>query len=147
MTDDLDRLSAGLAEDERIARAAAERADEWRQFGSSVSGGPFTPADPKYLITESGTHTIVYDEGWPLESEAQHIARHDPAREVSEVALKRLILDRHDPEKMEDGTYYCGECRTSLGVSADGAEWPCDYIEALQAIYPKDTAEDGESST
>lgn len=91
--DDLSRLTAGLDRDEQLARAAAGRAAEWESDGGSVAGGPFEPACPEWGILRSGEHTIVYDEGWPLESEANHIAHHDPARVLERYvpAIRRVI--------------------------------------------------------
>lgn len=90
---DLARLTAGLDRDAEIARAAGERATEWRSDGKGVAGGPFTPADPEWEITEQGTHTIVYDEGWPLAPEALHIATFDPARVLSRVEALRMVME------------------------------------------------------
>lgn len=77
---------------------------------------------------------ILPDVTEPPVGAATHIARHDPAREPSEVALKRLILREHRPQEMDDGVY-CVECSTSLSLNIDEVPWPCAYIEALQAIY------------
>lgn len=89
-------LEARLAEDERIALAAASRTRWWRSGGSGVVGGgePYTVdwEDGPDYTDYANAHTIVYDEGWPLDTEALHIARHDPARVLREVAAKRAIL-------------------------------------------------------
>lgn len=101
MTADLiDFLRARLADDERTAQAAAGRSMEWRsaEDRGSVSGGPFAPCDCEEwelpcTLSAHATHTIVYDEGYPHEDEAEHIARHDPARVLREVAAKRAIIE------------------------------------------------------
>jgi hypothetical protein len=96
VNDPLSRLRAGLDRDEQLARAAASRAAEWKEMDDAVVGGPFYPAEPEYLITESGTHTIVYPEGWPSTAEAQHIARHDPATTLHRVEVIRELFALRD---------------------------------------------------
>ncbi|WP_009473855.1 DUF6221 family protein [Rhodococcus sp. JVH1] len=90
MTDIEEFLKARLDEDGELARYAAERAAEWRSGGQGVCGGPF--ADDEGEVDCLGMHTIVYGEGYPREFEARHIALHDPARVMLEVATKRAIL-------------------------------------------------------
>ncbi|MEV0247941.1 DUF6221 family protein [Nocardia sp. NPDC050712] len=127
--DVLARLRAGLDADERIARAAAGRAAEWRSDGKGVEGGPFTPADPEWGILEAGEHTIVYDEGWPLAAEALHIAAFDPARVLGQVeAIRKLIAERDDMVVVDD--YERGYVE---GLSR--------ALEILASIYPDPTEE------
>jgi hypothetical protein len=75
-------LNARLDEDEAAAKLAAREGGAWKQddpdrYPGAISslGGP-----------------VVYDEGSPDEYQAAHIARHDPARVLREVAAKRAIL-------------------------------------------------------
>jgi hypothetical protein len=96
VNDPLSRLRAGLDRDEQLARAAASRAAEWKEMDDAVVGGPFYPAEPEHLITESGTHTIVYPEGWPSTAEAQHIAEFDPARTLRQVEAIRKVIARYE---------------------------------------------------
>lgn len=85
-------IAARLAEDEALAKAAAERSDDWQARGGAVVGGPFS--GPYFEGDEPmAEHTIVYDEGWPLDTEAQHIARHDPASVLLRVAPLRELLE------------------------------------------------------
>ncbi len=137
----LARLTAGLDEDDAIARAAGERSTEWRSDGKGVDGGPFTPADPEWGITESGEHTIVYDEGWPLAPEALHIARQDPKATVLRVEAIRKVIDWkrvHDElfaplgDVTEVDRHYF-----ERGVRA-ATEL---FIEILAGIYPEPTDE------
>ncbi|MCC3333569.1 DUF6221 family protein [Nocardia abscessus] len=142
MTSDtpLSRLRAGLDRDEQLARAAAERAAEWRSDGKGVAGGPFTPADPEWGMEESGTHTIVYDEGWPLASEAHHIARQCPQATLDRVeAIREVIADyqRRLPSD-DDPALEDPEFRASwMGYRIAGEL----FLRALASIYPEPTDE------
>jgi len=82
-------LAARLDEDEAAAKLAAREGGTWTQddperHPGSISslGGP-----------------VVYDEDAPDENQAPHIARHDPARVLREVAAgrKRLAEHEHSP--------------------------------------------------
>ncbi|WP_227979960.1 DUF6221 family protein [Nocardia spumae] len=123
-------IEARIAEDEQTARTAGERAMKWRSYDGAVSGGPFEPADPEWGIEESGTHTIVYDEGWPLKSEAAHIARMDPERAVREVDGKRAIVAECASILEVDGWEYTDAPNlawlTLYGLAAAWADHP-DY--------------------
>lgn len=99
-------ISARLDEDEHIARMAAEDA----------SAGANWHVDATYRLSghagvcgENG-EVIVYDEGSPTQMEAEHIARHDPARTLREVAARRRTLERHE------------ECGTGVGYCDDGGK-------------------------
>lgn len=88
-------LTARLGEDEAGARLAARE------------GGTWTQVDPVRYCgrIEAAGGVVVYDEGSPDEYQAPHIARHDPARVLREVAAKRAHIrawgaitpDSHDP--------------------------------------------------
>lgn len=78
-------LRERLDEDEAVAKLAARKGGTWTQdhpgLGSAISsaGGP-----------------VVYDEGSPDEYQAAHIARHDPARALRDVAVwRKLLLEYH----------------------------------------------------
>lgn len=133
-------LSAGLDRDEHLARAAAERAAEWRSDGKGVDGGPFTPADPEWGMEESGTHTIVYDEGWPLASEARHIANFDPKRALLQVEAIRAVIEDYQRRlpSSDDPALDDPEFRASwMGYRIAGEL----FLRALAAIYTEDPAE------
>jgi hypothetical protein len=83
-------LYARLLEDEDIARAAMT--DPWRDDGGCVSSA-------HYQITDYGAYTQANGEPEAWEERQQradsaHIARHDPARVLREVAAKRKLVDR-----------------------------------------------------
>jgi hypothetical protein len=72
-------LVARLDEDEAAATEAG--ADEWNCERAV------------WMVTDSKGEAVAYDEGKPTEDQAAHIARHDPARVLREVAAKRAILE------------------------------------------------------
>jgi len=78
-----------LDDDERIARAAAHgEAGEWTNGGSypvSVAGDLPEGAD-------AFERAVAFDEGSPSEEQAAHIARHDPARVLRDIAADRKLL-------------------------------------------------------
>lgn len=90
-------LEARLDEDQAVATAAGNRASDWRSHNGNVSGGgkPYVDdwSDDEPSTQYDGEVTIVYDEGWPEDVEAAHIARHDPARVLREVAAKRGLVE------------------------------------------------------
>lgn len=80
-------LRAQLDDDERIARAFAD------ETGSdSLRWHRPDPQQPGLIRDGSGT-VVTYDEGVLTAEQAEHIARHDPARVLTEVDAKRLRLD------------------------------------------------------
>lgn len=105
-------LRARLDEDE----AAARNVDEH---------GPFTvyPGDGAYLLYD-GTDPVVMV-SMPSEPLAFHIARHDPARVLAEVAAKRALVEEHGIESSEQE--YCKIC--------DTLTWPCGTLRYLAAVY------------
>lgn len=127
MTDPLSRLRAGLAEDERIARAAftnhATGADRWR-------------ADGMQVWNEAATSTLVVGHTWPRE--ARHIARQCPKATLDRVeAIRKVIADYErrlpsaDDPALEDAEY-----RASwMGYRVAGEL----FLRALASIYPEPT--------
>jgi hypothetical protein len=81
------RFVAGrLDDDERIALAAADgdRTEEWEIHYTGAG-------------VDSATGTVAYDEGFPNGRQSEHIARHDPARVLRDVAAKRRLFAKHAP--------------------------------------------------
>jgi len=81
MSDLAEFLKARLDEDEAVARAAGGLA--WSTLEHPIWEG---------RIEDSRGEVIVYDEGAPTAVQAAHIARHDPARVLADVAAKRKIV-------------------------------------------------------
>lgn len=131
MTGLVEFLTARLDEDERIARAATERAP-WSHN-----------ADDYWMITGTDGDVVVYDESAPTDAEAAHIARHDPARVLADVAAKRAILTEHLPDmarEYRDGAWrdrpQCGACVTWRGEGeAVPAPAPCLTLRRLAVSY------------
>ncbi|WP_159840186.1 DUF6221 family protein [Nocardia sp. CY41] len=149
--DPLSRLRAGLAEDERIARAACDsaRADtdgdagEWFVDGEDVGSAGVTCGFPQRSIYDTGTglHGIVcYNEGYPHVEQARHIARQDPKATLDRVeAIRKVIADYErrlpssDDPALEDAEY-----RASwMGYRVAGEL----FLRALASIYPEPTDE------
>lgn len=85
----VDFLNARLAEDQAAAEAARDLMDEpWKVI-------PEGPEEENY----SGEYRIsdgVTVAGRVEEAKALHIARHDPARVLREVAAKRAIIEQYE---------------------------------------------------
>lgn len=86
-------LAARLDEDEAAAREASQAigSGEWGHGQRQVRSVTLT------LVAETAAD--------------RHIARHDPARVLREVAAKRRVLERHSPVDML-GALYCDGCPT-----------------------------------
>jgi hypothetical protein len=129
MTDDLAAwLRQQIDEDERVARAAAH-GGRWRyEIGDSV--GAWKLYDEHWNIasmTTYDTESYNYAERMPAfrpptyidpDAIGSHIARHDPARVLAEVAAKRAILELH---KNIDGL--CDRCYMDRA--------PCETVRLL----------------
>ena len=140
-------LKARYDEDDRAAELADTSGHRWE----AVTDGDSGPA----VRTERGgevqwSREIPYavwhcdDEldGCPEDArgciaEAEHIARHDPARVLAEVAAKRRIVDLHSPERVWTGSgYEDDKCTTCMLHESDlyGREYetvPCPTLRAL----------------
>lgn len=93
-------LKARLDEDERVARHASH--GPWVSHVGYISGGP-----------TGMTRVTQQAQAW----NADHIARHDPARVLREVEAKRRILDEHypvDPCDAHDASARTIPCDTLL---------------------------------
>lgn len=76
--------AARLDEDEATAKDAGEESGPvWRRG---------TEDDMGIVVTDDVGEIVVYDEGRPGEDEAEHIARHDPARVLREVEAGRELI-------------------------------------------------------
>lgn len=128
MTTLIEFLTARLAEDEATARAAT--AGPWRynpgkhyrrewtvEFEESVFAGP---------TGDSATSIALTGESDDLQSmaDAAHIAHHDPARVLREVAAKRRIMERHSRYDGSKHLDYCAGCS-----SGDDSGYPDVALE------------------
>ncbi|MEV6079673.1 DUF6221 family protein [Streptomyces sp. NPDC052069] len=127
MNDLVQFLRDRLAEDERIARAATP--SPWEQTPEKV--GCLASAEYWEVVDCTGT---------PMAREnAEHVARHDPARVLREVEAKRRRLTRHVPERRRltlldkdggatsFGFYVCTSCTPNRTIEhgQEVVEWPC----------------------
>ena len=116
-------LRARLDEDEAAAKAAAKTtAAQWRPDGHWVL----------YEHPDDSTQAVALNEDFDREPIA-HIARHDPARVLAEVAAKRAILARHHPQDHALHGRLCAWC-SSTSVSLY-QKWPCPDARDLAAVY------------
>lgn len=132
MTDLVERLKAAIDEDERIARAALHR-----PAGGSQGVGEWTIAGHE-LRDENDT--LIIKHTWPRE--ADHIARHDPARVLRQCEAHRAILeDAIAHEAVVDGEFGC--CHTADQIAAGLCEERSvdsnPTMQALAAIYGIET--------
>lgn len=123
MADDLTALIAqirdALDETEEMALAA----------GASFQGasGRAWKRDGISSVEDADGRLIVYGEETPTSAQADHIALHDPERELRVVAAHRTIVARHVRGVIADGE--CGQC---------GDPWPCGDLRALAGVYDAD---------
>lgn len=139
----IDFLNARLDEEERIARAAIGTAAFTRQTGRWVADRVPAMGNPEFYgyyrivfaVADNGARTQAADltMAWEGEQRAAHIAYHDPARVLADVAAKREIVALHwspdgrdpscsdigSPELSED----CETLRVMLRVYVDHPDY------------------------
>lgn len=118
-------LRARLDEDQEAARRCAP--GPWALVGE--------PRETRVVSCPTGVAVAL---GWLRD--AEHIASHDPARVLADVAAKRAILDLHKPERVWTGSKYeDGKCTTCLLWESQGysryEDFPCPTLRALVAMY------------
>lgn len=118
MTDLALWLTAQLDEDERIARGADP--DPWK----SESLGRHDQAAIKLAAPTS----LIQFDGSRAAANGAHVARHDPARVLREIDMKRSLVAAHERRPMPKGdTADCAHCW--------GAVWPCPTLRLLASVY------------
>lgn len=136
-------ITARFDEDEAIARSAAEQgAAEW-----TASYDPEWEIRRESCGVYAGEGVMIYDEGTPSVQEALHVARHDPARALAEVAAKRMIAELHDrahdcpvivpvsnPGAFPGALGYVSTEHID-GEDPDPHVTPCTTLRALAAVY------------
>lgn len=160
-------LEARITEDEAMARAASTDGGSWDTISGIGGSTGSIHAGGELFIDEDGDASyyggsvIVYDEGTPDRAQAEHIARHDPARVLAECKAKREIVELHQPtlstvEWFDDATGtghapICPSCRPEdptdwhppigmAGIRPEGfvphyTLAPCPTLCALAAMY------------
>lgn len=131
-------LNDRLDEDETVARAAAAAVAAERWHHSLHMNQVVTPT-PHIAVYDTGVFGVVkpvanWDEDGP-DPLLEHIARHDPARVLADVAAKREIIALHAPfDAWADipGPHgpqiVCREC-------AGARMYPCPTLRVLAAPY------------
>lgn len=126
-------LTAQLAEDERIARAAmwCEDAAAWHAAPS-----PFDTrgADLRWYVEDAmddGVITHVDPKASDDEGVARHIAEHDPARVLREIEAKWRTLIRCQEEMLSGIPRLVHFARQTLREMALGYSHRAGYVEAI----------------
>lgn len=132
-------IEARLREDEETARAAMTWDDTTRWVADHQ--GVFEVADgigrDDELIASTGVQHV--SDGLEYER-ATHIARHDPARVLREVARNRRVLERHRKFVPSDGVLLIGiagsgDICAGCGMSNGHRAWPCAEVRDLASIW------------
>lgn len=131
--DALSRLTAGLAEDERTARAAAEQDAEgpsWRVRKIRHEG--------MYVFGDHQIATTGGKFGMAENAQTEHIERHDPARALRQVEAVRKVIGEHSQSGGK-----CDKCRPDWDSPYRDVPWPCPTVRTLASIYAEDTTGTG----
>jgi hypothetical protein len=140
-------LARQLDEDERVAREAT--AGPWRVIDERGDQAEIESASTVYEWEHwnKGQPAAVVSDcdgcGAVAVKDAHHIARHDPARVLADVASKRKILALHSEatgftmgytENFDYGRTpnACNECGTADEYAVP---WPCPTLRALAQPY------------
>lgn len=113
--------NARLDDDERIARDVGYDCIEAADY----------LWDSKYLLLQRD----VGDSKATSELDAElavHIARHDPARVLADVAFKRELLEEHEP--VLQAAVKDDDVTPMLACRIDGTD--CPFTQGLAALYP-----------
>jgi len=152
---EVDRLVVAL----RQALDEEERMATWAASGSQWTADLTGPLGPGVRVASAGEpewSREVNVQIWTCDdeqdecpdmarawsAEAKHIARHDPARVLRQVAAHRAILDRHEPSPWVRDLSYCSWCSDKRGDSIE--DWPCPDFLALVEIYGVSTAREAQ---
>lgn len=139
MIDLITWLRAQLDEDERIAQAASA-GGRWR-YAPGDSVGAWTLYDEHWRIASLTTYdTKSYDYAARMpavrhpgyidaDANGRHIARHDPASVLSDIAAKRAILDTYE----EARTYYDGPGRSAPAGEVHGLWTALQHLASAYA--------------
>ena len=142
-----DFLLARIAEDEKLAQAATGSSTRWESMTEETGNGEGI----YYTVEEVGTYDSPILDLTRTDrtgrAQAEHIARHDPARVLAECAAKRAIIESHHPHDhggQHGDAVFCDECQWDHGDDAPridnqpvenfGAN-PCRTLVALAAVY------------
>ena len=135
-------LEARIAEDEAVAKAA--RPGPWFH-DSNLTCGPRVPPDDFLMVPEDPSDTISPCNDKIPDQDSRHIARHDPARILREVAAKRAVVVEHKlvPAKNvwgnSTGGFGCELCDSTPDLDLGGIEIErsngCKTLRTLAVIF------------
>jgi hypothetical protein len=117
------------------------RFDEDEKLANDAGAGAWQTADNGLgqQLRIVGDNFEIYDEAGHNEAQAEHIARHNPARILREVEAKRAILAEHRQVSGFEGTGdFATGCETCHGDPTSGeteGRGLCGTIHALAAAY------------
>lgn len=125
---------ARLDEEQALAEAATEGTGSgtWRMREHEAD---------YWMITDSTGETVVYDEGWPSDEQARHIAFQDPARTLTRIKAIRALAANHTRSDPRNGAIRCYDCAdmchsySGLNCDSPDAAWPCEGIRGIAAIW------------
>lgn len=138
-------LAARLDEDQASAEAWDEAERTWQQVGARNLRYDNGSGERVQSIDTGGGQGLLNEQIWVKRDydgeRTAHIARHDPARVLAEVAAKRAILAEHthgeavqqdDNQKHDFGCHTC-HADTHCGETM-GYGW-CQTVRLMDAVY------------
>jgi hypothetical protein len=140
-------IEARLAEDEAMAREATQGDWHWVDPGvktklALVTGGYSVDSATRWDSAEWGWNYVLRSlDDRPFQADTAHIARHDPARVLREVAAKRAIVAEHQPRRVGQSLTWCGRCHRVIRDAREDEDpcgpfdWPCPTMRALAAAW------------
>lgn len=138
MTGLVEWLLAVLDEHEEVARAASPGPWTYGDIDSVAGGMIYDPtvaiASVDYDV-EPGDPRIRRDR--PVEqadATGQHIALHDPAAVLTDIAAKRAILAIHKQPGWAVDQFACRAC-SAEGEYPGAGRYPCPTVRALASAY------------
>lgn len=133
-------IAARLDEDEAAAKAATP--GPWE---AETHVDDYEPVGVEHLVSSPAEAHVVAGTGLggqQAQTDARHIARHDPARVLREVAAKRRILASHGPGSTIDESD--GKWRDDpenwdppemLCTGHEWVAWPCTEVRAIADVW------------
>lgn len=138
MTTLIDFLEARLKEDQDAAELMAKYyPPPWDVYDRGWMARVYGD-EPFWEVTRLEQGSWIENGSPPLGSIIEHVARHDPARVLREVAAKRAILAAYRPPNEQA---HPGPCTESIEHDPEGKDWdddsshgPCErHVEAMHA--------------
>lgn len=117
-----------LTEDEQVARAADQEAWVVVVVDATFGTAQIECGNEGWLVSSH------YEDAEFRLGDADHIARHNPARVLREVEAKRRLLARHHRTALAVDPYDNAHL-TREECDADGDDWPCRDVRSLASIW------------